>query len=306
MAELARHHDIFIGRFSAMASPCELLIETVDEDLARRCLAIAESEARRIEHKFSRYLDNNIVCQINNAGTSVITVDSETAALLDYADQCFQLSEGLFDITSGVLRRAWRFDGTGTVPLQSQLDELLPQVGWNRVNWNAPEIQVPEGMELDLGGMGKEYAVDRVTALLRQHAVGTSIVVNFGGDLAITSKPLNRPGWRIGIADPCPDHSEPAQSATEPATTEIIELANGAMTTSGDAHRYIMHKGVRYGHILDPRTGWPAANAPTSVTVLADTCLEAGILSTLAILKGAAAENFLAENNARYWVTRNN
>ena len=292
---LQDHGDYFIGRFQAMASPCELLIETTDRLLAQDCLTLAETEAHRIEHKFSRYRDDNIIYQISHSAGKPVEVDNETAALLDYADQCFQISAGLFDITSGALRKVWRFDGNNTVPSQEQIDAVLPFIGWQKVQWQRRVITLPEAMEIDLGGIGKEYAVDRTTLLLKQKTQ-TSILVNFGGDLAITHPRKQADGWRVGVADP--DYN------TEQKTHKALHfyvLQQGAMTTSGDAHRFILHQGKRYGHILNPTSGWPAANAPKSITVLANTCLEAGILSTLAILKGKQAQEFLDQQQVLYW-----
>ena len=292
---LQDHGDYFIGRFQAMASPCELLIETRDRQLAQDCLTLAETEAHRTEQKFSRYRDDNIIYQINHSAGKPVKVDDETAALLDYADQCFLISEGLFDITSGVLRNCWHFDGKNTIPSQKQIDALLPFIGWQKIQWQRPVITLPEAMEIDLGGIGKEYAVDRVTLLLKQKTQ-TSILVNFGGDLAITHPRKQTEGWHIGVADPDIDTEQNVDKALH-----CYVLQQGAMTTSGDAHRYIEHQGKRYGHILNPITGWPAADAPRSITVLANTCLEAGILSTLAILKGKQAQEFLEQQEVLYW-----
>lgn len=289
------HGDYFIGHFKAMASPCELLIDTRDRQLAQECLTLAETEARRIEHKFSRYRDDNIIYQINHSAGKPVEVDDETTALLNYADQCFHISEGLFDITSGVLRKLWRFDGKNHVPSQEQIDALLPQIGWQKIQWQKPVITLPECMEIDLGGIGKEYAVDRATLLLKQKTP-ISILVNFGGDLEITHPRKQADGWRVGVADPRMGTKQDADSALH-----CYVLQQGAMTTSGDAHRFIEHQGKRYGHILNPLSGWPAADAPRSVTVLANTCLEAGILSTLAILKGTVAEDFLKQQQVMYW-----
>lgn len=289
------HGDYFIGHFRAMASPCELLIDTRDKTLAQSCLQIAKTEAHRIEHKFSRYRDDNIIYQINHSAGKPVEVDDETAALLDYADQCFQISEGLFDITSGVLRKRWHFDDRNKVPSQKQIDALLPFIGWQKVQWQKPVITLPESMEIDLGGIGKEYAVDRVTLILKQKTE-TSILVNFGGDLAITHSRIQADGWRIGVADPRAGSKQDADKALH-----CYVLQQGAMTTSGDAHRFIEYQGKRYGHILNPVTGWPAADAPRSITVLANTCLEAGILSTLAILKGKQAQEFLDQQQVQYW-----
>ena len=289
-----------ICRFRAMASPCEILVDADDEAVARRLAALARDEALRVERKFSRYRDDNIVHRINRAQGAPVEVDDETAALLDYADVCWRLSGGLFDVTSGVLRRAWRFDSGDHVPGQAEVAALLPLVGWHRVRWKKPVLELPPGMEIDLGGLGKEYAVDRCARLL---AAGTapSLLVNFGGDLAATGARRDGHGWVIGVENP------DSVTVASPAAREArlaFELSRGGIATSGDAHRFVLRDGKRYGHILDPRTGWPVADAPRSVTVVGNTCTEAGILATLAMLRGAGAEAFLESQGVRYWCLR--
>src|SRR5258706_330456 len=144
-----------------MAPPPAVLLDTEDPILADRALRLAEEEAARVEAKFSRYLSGNIVHLINHAGGRAVEVDDETAHLLDYAASVHEMSSGLFDITSGVLRRVWKFDGGDQVPTEAAVLDVLRHVGWYRVTWNNPVLTLPEGMELDLGGIGKEYAVDR-------------------------------------------------------------------------------------------------------------------------------------------------
>ena len=290
----------WIARFRAMASPCEILIDGADEALARRLGTLAADEALRIEGKFSRYRDGNIIHRINHANGTPVEVDDETAALLDYADTCWRLSEGLFDVTSGVLRRAWRFDGSDRVPEETVIAALLPLVGWGRVQWKRPVLTMPPGMEIDLGGLGKEYAVDRCARLLAAET-DASLLVNFGGDLMCTGPRHDGHGWVIGVENP---ESVMDVSAAARAANLVFELKRAGVATSGDARRFILRQGRRYGHILDPRTGWPVADAPRSVTVVANTCTEAGILATFAMLHGAGAEKFLEEQGVRFWCLR--
>jgi thiamine biosynthesis lipoprotein len=147
-------------------------------------------------------------------------------------------------------------------------------------------------MEIDLGGIGKEYAVDRAAALVRR--LSTRCLLNFGGDLLALGPQQGSAPWRVGI-----------ESLTEAAkAARYIELGTGALATSGDARRYLMKDGKRYGHILDPTTGWSVANAPRSVTVAAGTCTDAGMLATLALLQGGDAERFLAAQGVQFWVLR--
>ena len=148
--------DHWVGRFAAMASPCEILIDSDDEQLATQLLKAAKDEALRIEHKYSRYRQDNITYQINQSHGQAVEVDEETASLLDYAQQCFVISDGMFDVTSGVLRQAWKFDGSDRIPTQQQIDSLLEKIGWTKITWQRPVIRVPVGMEIDLGGIGKD------------------------------------------------------------------------------------------------------------------------------------------------------
>lgn len=289
--QMQRGSGHWIGRFTAMASPCEVLVETEDAALAARLARIAAHEARRVERKFSRYRRDNIVHRINSSAGQPTEVDTETANLLDYADTCFQLSDGLFDITSGALRAVWRFDGSDRVPAAEQVAQVAKRIGWSRVTWSRPRLHLPAGMEIDLGGLGKEYAVDRTVQLLRQHTPA-SLVVNFGGDLVVTGPRRDGTPWSVGLDDPRRDK----------ASLGAIALERGALATSGDARRFLLRDGIRYSHILDPRSGWPVQGAPRSVTVCAGTCMEAGMLATMASLRGEEAEDFLRCQGVNYWI----
>jgi len=279
--------------FRAMASPCEVRIDTADPQLATRLGMMVEQEARRIEHKYSRYRDDNIVARINGASGEAVEVDEETAALIDYAQDIYTLSEGRFDLTSGVLRRVWRFDGSANVPARAAVRAVLPLVGWGKVAWRRPMLTLRPGMEIDFGGIGKEYAVDRCVLLIQ--AVSPSpVLVNFGGDLRVSGPRRDGARWRVAIESV--DRTD--------ATEGLLEIAVGALTTSGDARRFLLKDGVRYSHILDPRTGWPVKNPPRSVTVAAPTCVEAGLLSTLAMMHGERAEAFLKREGVMAWWVR--
>jgi FAD:protein FMN transferase len=287
-----REDGIVAVCFTAMASPCELLLEASDVHLAGQLGGIAAQEAWRIETKFSRYRPESIVTVINRSNGSAVAVDAETAALIDYAARCHSLSQGRFDITSGVLRRCWKFDGSDRVPQPAAVAALLPLIGFEKVLWQAPRIRLPAGMEIDFGGIGKEYAVDRVLALVAEQFAG-AVLVNFGGDLATNRAPAAG-AWQVGVERP----------DTEGEARLLLELRRGGLATSGDTHRFLLRDGVRYSHILDVRTGWPVPAVPRSVTVAAGSCVEAGILATFAMLQGSAAEAFLAEQGVHYWCLR--
>jgi len=285
--------DYWRGRFQAMASPCECLIACDDEQQASKLVQIAYTEAKRIEQKFSRYRDDNIIHQINHSQSKTIRVDDETADLLDFSAQCYGLSEGLFDVTSGVLREVWQFDSSDRVPEKKDIDRLLQRVGWGKVQWSRPELTLQQGMEIDLGGIGKEYAVDQSAKLIKQFSPDVDVLINFGGDLVATGPRKNQQAWTVGVDDP---------AHTGEQTIGGIKLSKGAFATSGDARRYLLKDNIRYSHILNPKTGWPVINAPRSVSVIANTCIEAGMLATFALLQGENARNFLEEQEVTFWV----
>ncbi len=285
-------NDYWIGRFTAMASPCELLLELDDKPLAQRLLNMAAAEALRIEQKFSRYRDDNIIYRINHSNGSSVEVDEETARSLDYAAQLYQLSDGLFDITAGILRRVWQFKPDSPIPTPAEVQACLQHIGWSRAKWQFPTITLPSGMEIDLGGIGKEYAVDRSAAILRAET-DASFVINYGGDLLIEKPRSSGQPWQIALDDP---------STSGNKSVGTLLLNKGALATSGDARRHLIHQGKRYGHILNPQTGWPVKNAPRSITVQAQSCMEAGMIATLGMLQGEGADAFLQAQGLPYWL----
>lgn len=280
------------GRFRAMGSPCEVLLENGNRNQASSTIAAVAAEAWRIEDKFSRYRKGNIVDQINTANGAAVSVDDETADLLDFATTLHSLSGGRFDITSGVLREVWTFDGSDRVPDAASVEAVLPRVGWSRVRWERPDLILAPRMEIDLGGIGKEYAVDRCIAMVRGSKCAPGLV-NFGGDLAVSGPPTRRRAWKVAVEGVLPD-----------AADHLIDLRQGAVATSGDARRFLVRDGFRYSHILDPVSGWPISNAPASVTVAADTCTQAGMTGTLAMLEGELAEELLEQEGILFWCRR--
>lgn len=281
------------AQFVAMASPCELLIENKDPILVQQAAELVANEAWRIEEKFSRYRDDSVLAYIHNNRGKAVEVDEETTKLLNFAELCYQISEGLFDITSGILREIWSFREPYQFPQAQSVEQYKQRIGWDKLNWSPPLLTLPQGMQIDFGGIGKEYAVDRAAALLAK-MTDDSFLINFGGDL-YANKALsgNRP-WLTGIENP--NNVEQAIQA--------LQLKQGALATSGDVRQHFTHKGKRYGHILNPKTAWPVESAPRSVTVTSAKCTDAGLLSTLAMLQGKEAEAFLEAQGIPFWCQR--
>jgi thiamine biosynthesis lipoprotein len=297
--ELSLNAQTWYGYFQAMASDCLILLEGCDADSAEQLLRLAAIETWRIEFKYSRYQQNNLMASINQAFDTPLQLDDETSALLNYANFCYQASDGLFDISAGVLRKIWRFDGSDNVPSAESIAAVLPYIGWHKVKWKPPFIQLQAGMELDLGGLGKEYAVDKVLQLLttestQRASTPVAILVNFGGDLACSGPRLHGQPWKVAVES----HLLEKKSVLD------VKLSSGAIATSGDARRFLLKDGIRYSHILNPLSGQAITDAPHSVSVAAATCMQAGMLSTLAMLHGAQAEAFLEAQEADFWVQR--
>jgi thiamine biosynthesis lipoprotein len=276
----------FAVRFGAMASQCEVQLAARDEVHAQQLAAPAIAEVRRIETAYSRYLDDSIVSRINRAaGGDWTEVDAETEALFTYADSVFTASGGLFDITSGVLRRAWNFR-QARLPDPQLLKNLCTLIGWDRVERAPGRIRLPQqGMEIDFGGFGKEYAADRAATLLGQQ----NGYVNLGGDLRVMGPQLDGSAWQIGIQHP----------RKEDEVVATIAIASGALATSGDYERYIEVDGRRYCHLLDPRSGYPVGHFQ-SVSILAPVAIAAGCYSTVAMLKQGEAIDFLDASGLAY------
>jgi len=279
--------------FFAMASTCEVIIDSLDEQLVNKIGQLVATEVWRIEDKYSRYNESSALSQINLSQGASCLIDNETFLLLNFADQCYQLSDGLFDITTGILRKAWRFDCSDNIPSTTQVNNIMSLVGWGKISYNQQQIILPKGMELDFGGIGKEYAVDRAILLI-QELTNAPVLVNLGGDLCASAIRTNQQPWQIGIENPNINSNQ----------TMVISLSQGALATSGDAKRFLLKNDKRYSHILNAKTGWPIDDAPHSMTVTAPQCIQAGILATLALLQGKNAEQFLTEQDVKYWAVR--
>jgi len=268
--------------FKAMGSACEVVLASHTQNEAESMAKLAIDEVLRIERTYSRYTTDSIIAKINQqAGCGAVQCDDETWALFQFASQLFDQSDGLFDITSGVLRQAWDFKNP-EVPSSQKLEALLPLVGWEKVVLQDQSIALPlAGMEIDLGGFGKEYAADRAAQVLKEKGV-THGYVNLAGDMRFLGpKPSGEP-WMIGIQDP---RARDQVVATLPITM-------GGLATSGDYERYFELNGQRYCHVLNPKTGMPVSYW-RSVSVTSPATVVSGCTTTMAMLKEAEGLAFL-------------
>jgi len=260
--------------FQAMGCPCELRLAAVDRSLADEVALVCTSETQRFESKYSRYLTDSMTSQVNNAsGRHPVTIDPEFSAMLDYSGVCYVQSEGLFDITSGVLRQLWN-KNMRRLPTDSELEFYLDKVGWKKIEISPNEVFLPiKGMQLDFGGVVKEYVADVLAAKARSMGIEHGLI-NLGGDICIIGPQPDGTPWSIGITHPTEGNSAIA----------IIQLSEGAVTTSGGYERYFDIDGLRYSHLINPETGWPVEGL-LSASVAAPTSIVAGSLTSIALLK---------------------
>ncbi len=281
---------LFKFPFNALGSSCVIQLYTVGQSRAQNIADLVIKDIHRIEQRYSRYRKDSILSAINlvakDGGT--ITVDQETRALLDYAESCYQQSDGLFDITSGVLREAWDFKSQ-LIPTEQQIQALLPRIGWDKVIISESTLSFARpGMQLDFGGIGKEFAVDRAAALCEQQGIRHGLI-DLGGDIKVIGPHADGRPWSVGIRHP----RKPGQLMAR------IDVTRGGVASSGDYERCIILNGKRYSHILNPKTGWPVRGL-ASITVIAEHCIIAGSVATISMLKEQRGKRWIKDLGLAY------
>ena len=266
--------------FNALGTTCEITFAAA-KAVADRFAASAIDWVAAFESKYSRFLDDSLITRINlAAGRDWVSVDEETERLFRWCHEAYFVTSRAFDPTSMPLVRLWNWKAENpVVPTPEAVERARRLVGWSKVQRKPGMIFLPEeGMCLDLGGIGKEYAVDCVLELAGVHGI-RSALVNFGQDIRVSEPPAGLPAWHVGLEDP----KKPGACWTGVAARRV------AVASSGDYLRSFTVGGRRYGHILDPRTGYPVNNQVLGVTVIAPTCTLAGMLSTSAFILGPQA-----------------
>lgn len=283
--------SLYSMQFKAMGSPCELKIYCSNQKMADHIRQISLDEVNRLEQKYTRFKPDSVTSIINqNAGQSKpVDIDNETFQLLNYANTLHEQSDGLFDITSGVLRRIWDFK-SNQLPSEQQKAKILPTIGWNKVIWDEKTIHLStKGMEIDFGGFVKEYTADVIATLCIENGVNSGLV-NLGGDIKIIGTHPDNSPWRVGIQHP----REPKLPIAS------VDMYAGGIATSGDYERYMIVNDVRYCHLLSPVTGNSIQPQYACISVIADTCLLAGSFSTTAMLKSQEDNQWLDESGLPY------
>jgi thiamine biosynthesis lipoprotein len=273
-----------------MGSPCALTLYCESEKQFEHVNQICINEMARLEAKYSRYLPDSLVTQINQqAGKNALQLDEECWMLMQYADTAYKQSSGLFDITSGVLRKAWDFK-KAVIPEQETIEHFKQKIGWDKLTLSQNAFYLPEqDMQIDFGGIVKEYAADVLDSLLKAQGINHGLI-DLAGDMRVIGPHPNKYPWKIGI-------KHPAKTNTAIAT---IPMTEGGLATSGDYARCFELNGVRYSHIINPKTGWPVSGL-ASVSVWAPQCIIAGTIATIVMLQGKEqGESWLKELGLPY------
>lgn len=259
----------------------------LDEEEAERIAGEALRELHRIEGLMSTWRERSEISLLNASADGVMRPASrELYTVVDSALHYAALTGGAFDITVRPLVRLWGFQGgTARIPTEAEIDSALARAGYGRIKLDAnlPGISLPAGMELDLAGIAKGYAVDRCAAMLAGRGV-TSALVNLGGNIYALGTPPGKRGWAVGIRE--------ARGAR--STVGVLMLKDAAVATSGNYENFVEIEGKRYGHIIDPRTG-RTVDHMLSVTVVAHTAIAADALSTGLFVLGTEQGSALVE-----------
>jgi thiamine biosynthesis lipoprotein len=261
-----------------MGTVVEITVSASSEREAREAIREAFEEMQRIDDLMSSHRPESVVSRVNREGYGRhVVVGNEVFQVIRDAVAIGESSRGAFDITLWPLSQLWGFEKGGKVPRDSEIQGIVDNVGYHHLVLDNNTLSVGLGnavIGIDLGGIAKGWAVDRAIASLQARGVRNAIV-DAGGDLRVIGGRPGRGTWRIGV-------QHPRESGQLLMT---LDLSDTAIVTSGDYERFFTEGGVRYHHILDPATGFPARGCQ-SVTVLAPTAAEADACATAAFVLG--------------------
>lgn len=270
--------DVFREQRSLMGTAwsIEVPLNGQDQETVRAAVASAYRELDRIEALMSEWRPESPISQVDAAaGQHAVEVPAELRALLERSIEYSRKTEGTFDITWRGMGRIWHFDDTFRVPTAAEIEKARRNIDYRRIQIDGNRIYLPEGTNIGLGGIAKGYAIDRAAGVLKKAGFPDSLV-DGGGDILASGTRYGKP-WKVGVQDP---------RAERGTLLGVVEISNAALVSSGDYERFRMVDGVRYHHLIDPRTGWPATAAIAS-TVLASTAEQGVVLGKAVFILGA-------------------
>ena len=255
---------------------------------------------KNYENLFSKTVEGSDVWRINHAAGQPVKVSQDTLNILEITNRFSLLSDGAFDITVAPIVALWDFTGgSQKMPDAETVAKLLPLVGYDRIKIDGDMVTLPEGMAIDFGGIAKGYIADRIAEYCRGNGVNSAII-NLGGNVIVLGEKPNGDPWKVGVQNPQADTG---------TSIAAVSIRNKSVVTSGIYERGFTVNGVRYHHLFDPKTGWPAQNELASVTIISDSSADGDALSTscfvLGLEKGMALVESL-EGIEAVFITRDN
>ncbi len=253
---------------------------------AEEAVAAAEEEINRLDALLSTGIETSEIAMLNNSGGETVTLSEDTAVLVEEALALYEHTNGAFNIAVYPLMEAWGFTTQEfRVPEASEIAELLAYTDASKIEYNSEtkEITLPEGVQIDLGGIAKGYTSAKVATIMKEYGI-SSAMINLGGNVQVLGSKTDGSDWRVAVQDP--EDSD--------AMLGVLSVSDKAIITSGGYERYFEEDGITYHHILDPETGYPADNGVSSVTIISENGMLADGLSTSLFIMGE-------EKAAEYW-----
>ncbi|MCD2346557.1 FAD:protein FMN transferase [Clostridium guangxiense] len=248
---------------------------------ARKTIKEVENEMKRLEALMNFYKDSSEIGILNSYGfEKEVKLSRDVFYIIKKAKYFSEISQGAFDISLAPVIELWGvFTKHERVPLEKEIKEKISLVSYNNLILNEGENTVKfskENMKIDLGGIAKGYAADRATQIYKQNNVNAAFI-NLGGNVMVFGEKPDNSDWSVGVQEPFKSRGE---------IIGVANITNESVVTSGNYVRYFEDKGVKYHHIIDPRTGYPADSNLMSVTVISQNSMEGDALSTAAFVLG--------------------
>jgi thiamine biosynthesis lipoprotein len=264
----------YVYRAFLLGANCEVKYYLKDTSQAHIIYQDIESELVRLDSLLNRFSSISLVSELNRTGTSWVPEDIHYLFLL--SDSISRLTDGLFDISTAPLIQFWGYyDHAFAYPDTVQIHDILRVVDHRKIRTQKDSIILAPGMEVDLGGIAQGFAADRITDILKKYGI-TSALINVGGEIVVIGKSPEARSWRIGIRNPRGE-----------GLIETVELEDRALSTSGDYEKFFIVDGMKYPHIINPKTGFPAREF-ASVTVFSARCAVADAMATAVCIMGPA------------------
>jgi thiamine biosynthesis lipoprotein len=280
--------SLFVQSRPAMGTTFTIYLYASDADQAAEDFEAAFDEVERLEEALSNYRPSSEVSRINRfAARERVTTDAEIFNLLRTSLEYSQRTQGAFDITVGHLMRAWGFfRGNGHYPANADIAQAKASVGWQKVHLCSADRTVhftTPGVELDLGAIGKGYAVDRIVTVLREQGVTSALVDAGSSTLYALGAPPGESGWKVRVPR-SNDHSETLSTAV---------LRDASLSTSGCSEKSFQLKGHTYCHIMDPRTGSPVEGVLQTTVIAADGTTTDALSTSIFVMGPSEGEKLL-------------